>query len=364
MTSPGPDRPDPIPPGACIGVLGGGQLGRMLATAASRLGFEVHIFTPEDDSPAGRVAAKTTVADWSDIGALQRFADAVDVATYEFENIPVAAAKTVAERTRLRPGVESLERTQDRLTEKRFIDGLGLQPAAFHAVASQEALDRAVEAVGLPAILKTRRFGYDGKGQARLKGAEDLPGAFAKLGGGPCVLEALIPFEREISIVLARTVSGDVIAFDPVENRHAGGVLATSTVPAGISDATRRAAKQDATALADALGHVGVMAVEFFVLEDGALRVNEIAPRVHNSGHWTADACDLCQFEAHIRAICGWPLPKPIRHSDVTMTNLLGSDADDWRALAGESSARLTLYGKRSTKPGRKMGHISRLRRR
>ena len=351
-----------LPPGSRIGVLGGGQLGRMLAGAAARLGFDVHIYTPEADSPASRVAARTTVAAWNDLAALEAFAEAVDVVTYEFENVPVETARFVAARKPMRPGVDSLEQTQDRLTEKRFIAACGLSPAPFAAVDSEADLDPAAIAVGLPAILKTRRLGYDGKGQARVRTDADLKTAWAAVGGAPSVLEGFVAFEREISVILARGAAGETVAFDPPENRHEGGVLAVSTVPAAITTTTAAAALDAAQALAAALGHVGVMAVEFFVAQDGSLIVNEIAPRVHNSGHWTADACDVCQFEMHVRAVCGWPLPAPRRRADVEMQNLLGGAAGDWAALAAETDLRLTLYGKREARPGRKMGHLSRLR--
>ena len=350
----------PLPPGSRIGILGGGQLGRMLAMAAAELGFDVHIFTPETDSPAGRVAAHTIVAPYEDSAALARFAAGVDVVTFEFENVPVAALATCAALAPVQPGARSLERTQDRLTEKQFVTGLGLKTAAFAAVDTLADLEAALSQIGAPAILKTRRFGYDGKGQARIGTGSEAVAAFAALKSAPAILEGFVAFEREVSVVAARGADGAFAPFVVTHNVHAEGILRRSKAPAAVSPAIAEEAVAAAARIAEGLGHVGVLAVEFFVEADGGLRVNEIAPRVHNSGHWTQDAGSVSQFEQHIRAVAGWPLITPEPPSKpVTMVNLIGDDAADWRALAARPTARLHLYGKREQRPGRKMGHIT-----
>lgn len=354
----------PLPPGSTIGILGGGQLGRMLAMAAAELGFRVHIFTPKGDNPATDVAHSATLADWNDEPALGAFADSVDVATYEFENIPVEAVSGLADHVPVRPGVEALAVAQDRLAEKTMATGLGLGVAPFAPIDTLGDLEGALLKVPLPAILKTRRLGYDGKGQARIDRPEDAAAAWKAIGAVPAILEQRVDFRMEISVLLARAADGTKRAFDIPQNRHAAGILATSTVPAGIPADLARRAVDIAEQIAAALAYVGVLAVEMFVVPDGAgdrILVNEIAPRVHNSGHWTTDACLVSQFEQHIRAVAGWPLAEPRRHSDVTMTNLIGADVEAWAELAAEPGARVHLYGKEAVRPGRKMGHVNRV---
>ena len=357
--------PAPLPPGSVIGILGGGQLGRMLALAAAEMGFACHIFSPEADSPAFDVARDRTVAEWRDEAALAGFASRVDVITYEFENIPAEAVRFLAERKPVFPRPEALETGQDRLAEKTLMQELGIGVPAFAAVDRAGALEPALAEIGRPAILKTRRLGYDGKGQAIIRKGDDAAAAFAAIGSAPAILEAWVPFETELSAVVARARDGDLRAYDIGENRHERGILATTRVPARIDDRLQAEALRIAGRIAGALDYIGVLAIEIFVLNRGAearLLVNEIAPRVHNSGHWTSAGCLVSQFEQHIRAIAGWPLGDPARHSDVEMANLLGADVDDWFRLAAEPGARLHLYGKREARPGRKMGHVNRIR--
>jgi 5-(carboxyamino)imidazole ribonucleotide synthase len=357
---------EPLPPGSTIGILGGGQLGRMLSLAAARLGFRCHTYCPDPDSPAFDVSAAQTVAAYEDAAALEKFAHAVDVVTYEFENVPVAAAERLAEVVPVRPGARALAISQDRLTEKNFVGDLGIATAPFEAVDDGASLEAAIERVGLPAVLKTRRLGYDGKGQAILRATSDAGKAFAAIGGKPAILEGFVSFARESSIIAMRGADGTIAAYDPAENVHRDGILYTATVPAEISERTRAEARRIAEVLLGALDYVGVIGIELFVVGEGAsekLLVNEFAPRVHNSGHWTEDACAVSQFENHVRAIAAWPLGPTARHFDVTMTNLIGSDVEGWRSLAAEPGARLHLYGKREVRQGRKMGHVNRLRR-
>ena len=355
----------PIDPGMIVGILGGGQLGRMLALAAAELGLSCHIFCPDPKSPAFAVAAARTIAPYEDEAALAHFAGAIDIVTYEFENVPAATVDFLAGRVTVLPGVRSLAVAQDRLSEKRLMEELGIAVPAFAAVEALSDIYSALARTGRPAILKTRRLGYDGKGQAVIGAGDDPVSCWRAIGESPAILEAFISFRREISIVLARARDGDMRAWDVTENRHKAGILDTSTVPADITPGLAARAIATAEQIAAALDHVGVLAVEMFVLGDGddaRLMVNEIAPRVHNSGHWTADAALTSQFEQHIRAICGWPLGDTGRHSDVVMTNLIGEDAARWRELAAEPGARLHLYGKAEAHPGRKMGHVNRLR--
>jgi 5-(carboxyamino)imidazole ribonucleotide synthase len=354
----------PLAPGATIGILGGGQLGRMLAMAAAKLGFDVHIYTPEADSPASRVAAKTIVAAYDDADALLAFAEKVDVVTAEFENVPAeTAAALKAAGAVVRPNPRALEQTQDRITEKRLFESAGMKVAPFAEVSSRADLDAALTRIGMPAILKTRRLGYDGKGQARILSAADIAPAFEAMAGQDAILEGFVTFAREVSIVAARGADGEFAAYDLAENVHKDGILDTSTIPARCDDAVELEARAIAKRLAEKLDYVGVFAIEFFLMQGGALIGNEMAPRVHNSGHWTEAACAVSQFEQHIRAVAGWPLGATVRHSDAVMTNLIGADADDWSELAADPAAVLHLYGKREARPGRKMGHITRLRR-
>ncbi len=349
---------DRLAPGSTIGILGGGQLGRMLAVAAAELGFDCVVYEPEADCPAGRVAARCITAAWDDQEALAAFADCVDVVTFEFENVPAPSLAFLEKRAIIRPGLKSLQLTQDRLVEKQFIQGLGLETAPFAACDMLEDLDGAVAAIGLPAILKTRTLGYDGKGQFRLSQPSDAAEAWAALGGTPAILEGFVPFDREVSVILARAVDGSFAAYDVTENVHQGGILRTSTVPAQVSDTLGDQAVAAAAQIAEALDHIGVLAVEFFVVGE-RLVINEIAPRVHNSGHWTQDGCAADQFQQHIRAVVHWPLASTKRHAPhVVMTNLIGQDVDAWANLASQPDTFVHLYGKRTVRDGRKMGHV------
>lgn len=350
-----------VRPGDAIGILGGGQLGRMLALAAADMGLDVHIFTPESDSPASRVAKKTWVADWSDQAALREFAANIAVATIEFENVPVAATDLIEHLGKpVRPGGRTLARAQDRLAEKTFFREIGIEPAPFERVDGPDDIQPALERLGGNGVLKSRFSGYDGKGQVRLKGQAPAS-AWADVGAKPAVLEAWIAHECEISVVAARSAKGEFVAFDPPENDHSGGILRKSVFPASVSKSVVDEAMAMTRKLANALDYVGVLALELFVTKDGQLLANEFAPRVHNSGHWTQDACKVGQFEQHIRAVCGWPLGDPSRWADGEMINLLGEDAFGWeRALA--DGAKLHLYGKRDAVEGRKMGHLVRLK--
>ena len=330
-----------LPPGSTIGILGGGQLGRMLASAAAKLGYDTHILTPEIDSPAERVAKAVTHADYTDEVALKAFAEQCGAITYEFENVPVQSAEfLISIGAAVRPGAKSLEMAQDRLTEKRFLQGIGIQTVAIAEINGPEDIDAAIKSMNGAGILKRRRDGYDGKGQARLEAGDDYAEAWKALGEAPCILEAMAPFEREISGIVARSVDGHVSAFEPSENIHVNGILRDAIVPANVSDDVRKRAVAGATALAAALDHVGVLALEYFVLPDGELMANEYAPRVHNSGHWTPEACETGQFEQHMRAVAGLPLGAPTRHFAAKMENLLGDEAI---AAAGEPG--VTLYG-------------------
>lgn len=351
-----------LPAGATIGIIGGGQLGRMLAMAAARLGYRTIVLEPQADCPAAQVANRQIVAAYDDRQALAELASLSDVVTYEFENVPVGAAARLAEEVRVSPPAKALEVSQDRLVEKRFINGIGIATAAFMSVDSDAHLAEALSEFGGNGVLKTCRMGYDGKGQRVFRDfAGDVDGIHASMGGVPLVLEAFVPFEREISIIAARSLAGDLAAYDPAENVHRNGILHTSTVPARASAATAGAARLAAFAILEALDYVGVIGVEFFVLADGSLLVNEIAPRVHNSGHWTEAACAVSQFEQHIRAIAGLPLGNASRHSDCVMENLIGDDVERVPALLAEPDLMLHLYGKAEARPGRKMGHFTRI---
>jgi 5-(carboxyamino)imidazole ribonucleotide synthase len=351
----------PVAPGGTIGILGGGQLGRMLAQAASGLGFRTHIYSDEPDAPAFAVAAAHTLAHYDDAHALERFAAACDVVTFEFENVPAATAEILAGRKPIYPGARALAITQDRLDEKRFVAGLGLRTAPFAAVASPNDAEGALAHTGAPAILKTRRLGYDGKGQMKVADAAQAGAAFRSFKDAPSILEGFVDFAFEASVVAARGRDGSFAAYDPPENLHGDHILRRSSVPSRLNAAQCAEAKEMAKKIADALDYVGVLAVELFVAKEGGLLVNEIAPRVHNSGHWTQDACLVSQFEQHIRAVAGWPLGNPVRHSDAVMENLIGEDVSDWLRLASSGGA-LHLYGKKTVRPGRKMGHITRLK--
>jgi 5-(carboxyamino)imidazole ribonucleotide synthase len=351
-----------LKPGDTIGILGGGQLGRMLALAAARLGLRCNVFSPDPDSPAFDVVQRATCAEYADVAALELFAGEVDVITYEFENIPSGTAMILAARRPVLPDPSVLEITQDRLVEKDFVRRLGIATADYADVSSVETLREAIARIRLPAVLKTRRFGYDGKGQSIIRGAGDLQTIWSELGTKLAILEQFIPFEREISVVAARSADGRVECFDVTENEHRNHILKTSRVPAQIPDSLSEQAKAIATKIADAFNYVGVLAVEMFVVSgDGGptLLVNEIAPRVHNSGHWTLDGASVSQFEQHIRAIAGWPLAPVYRHGEVTMTNLIGSDIDDYGDWLTKPGATVHLYGKGTAREGRKMGHVT-----
>lgn len=354
-----------LKPGATIGILGGGQLARMLALAGARLGLKSHVFSPVPDDPAFDVCAAHTKADFLDETALAAFAESVDAVTYEFENVPARTAEVLEAHRPVRPNPQVLALTQDRLIEKQFVRGLGIATAEFADVTDVASLTQAVARLGRPSILKTRRFGYDGKGQTQIRDGVDLAQAFAALGGAPCILEAFVPFSKEVSVVAARGLNGEFRAYDVCENVHEHHILAVTTAPAAISDATARAAVEMVRAIAEAADYVGVLAVEMFVVSDAAgerLVVNEIAPRVHNSGHWTLDGAITSQFEQHMRAVAGMPLGATTRHGrQVIMRNLIGADADKWADILAEDGACLHLYGKRESRPGRKMGHVTRV---
>lgn len=347
-----------IAPGGTVGILGGGQLGRMLAVAASRLGLHVHIFAPELDAIARGQALHNTIADYDDLEALKTFASACDIVTYEFENVPAQTAATAAKHSTLFPSARALEVAQDRLVEKTFLeDKAGVAVVPFKDINSADDVKSAGADFGYPIILKTRRFGYDGKGQIKVGNDSEAKSAFDALSGG-IIAEGFAPFKREVSVVAARSENGDFAAYPLIENVHKNHILHTSICPAHSDDG---AAQAMAKSVMDALGYVGVMATEFFQMEDGSLIVNEIAPRVHNSGHLTQDAGCTDQFEQHIRAICGWPLgsAKPLHRTQ--MTNLIGDNVDAIEALAADSSAKLHLYGKGEARPARKMGHVNRV---
>ncbi|OEC97427.1 MULTISPECIES: 5-(carboxyamino)imidazole ribonucleotide synthase [Rhizobium] len=345
-----------------IGIIGGGQLGRMLAMAAARLNFRTVILEPQADCPAAHVANAQIAAAYDDAAALAELAKRCDVVTYEFENVPVTAAEDLALQVKVYPPPKALEMAQDRLTEKSFINGCGIPTARFHAVDSQDDLEKALADFGGQGVLKTRRLGYDGKGQRVYRSAADsAEGGYAALGSVPLILESFVSFEREISIIAARGSDGKVACYDPAENVHRNGILHTSTLPASISRETAAAARDAAEKILTALGYVGVIGIEFFVLADGSLIANEMAPRVHNSGHWTEAACVISQFEQHIRAVAGLPLGNPQRHSDCVMTNLIGDDIlalPQWLRL---DDTLVHLYGKTEARPGRKMGHVTQL---
>jgi 5-(carboxyamino)imidazole ribonucleotide synthase len=350
-----------IAPGGVIGILGGGQLGRMLALAAARLGMESHVYCPDADSPAFQVAHRVSCASYEDAAALAAFSEGVDAVTYEFENIPALAATFLSERRPVLPDVRALATTSDRLMEKTFVRSLGIATAEFRAIDRHSALAMAVATLGRPAVLKTRRFGYDGKGQTIIRPGTDLSEALQSMGGQPSILEAFVPFDKEVSVVAVRGDDGLIRTYDLVENRHRDHILDQSIVPASVPAGIEEAARTIAARIIGGLDYVGVLAVEMFLTKDGRLLVNEIAPRVHNSGHWTLDACLVSQFENHIRAVAGWPLGATERHSDAVMTNLIGADASAWQGYAGEGDVALHLYGKREARPGRKMGHVTRL---
>jgi len=351
-----------LAPGAVIGIIGGGQLGRMTALAAAPLGYRCHIFTPEENSPASQVSERTTVASYDDEAALAAFAASVDVITYEFENIPVETVERLSKLAPVRPRPSVLAVSQHRVAEKDFARESGAETAPYRHVTSLEQLRAAVEEIGRPAVLKTCRFGYDGKGQVKIVAETGLAEAWASLNTDDAVLEGFVAFEKEISVIVARGVDGTSRAFPVAENHHVDHILSTSTVPAVIPPETEAAARSVAEALAERLDLVGLLAVEMFVTSEGKVLVNEVAPRPHNSGHWTQDGCATSQFEQFVRAVTGLPLgPVEVRFPTV-MQNLIGDDVEQWKSIVAEPNAKLHLYGKAEARPGRKMGHVNRIR--
>jgi 5-(carboxyamino)imidazole ribonucleotide synthase len=352
----------PLPPNATIGLVGGGQLGRMSALAAARLGYRCHILTREPDSPAGQVSAGVTISDYQDPVALREFAAAVDVISFEFENVSAEGLDLLASLKPVRPAPGILRISQDRVIEKSFVNGVGVPTARWRAVATLDELRAAAGELGLPAVLKTTRLGYDGKGQRLLRATDELPGAFSELAPKPLILEGFVDFAQEISVVIARGADGSLSAFDTVENRHHDHILDLTLAPARVPVGVVERSQAIARTIATALDLVGLLAVEMFVDADGRVLVNEIAPRPHNSGHWTIDACPASQFELHIRSIAGLPLPAATRHSDAVMKNLVGPDATAlWPAILAAPGLIPHLYGKAEARPGRKMGHVTRL---
>jgi 5-(carboxyamino)imidazole ribonucleotide synthase len=355
-----------LPPGSTIGILGGGQLGRMLAMAAARLGLKSHIYAPSAQSPAFDVATKRTVAAYEDEAQLAAFANAISVATYEFENIPVGTVEFLSRHVPVRPGAKALACAQDRINEKTLARELGAMTAEFAAIDSHEALIKALDGgFPIPAVLKTRRFGYDGKGQAEIARREDAEAAWAHMRGQPSILESFVNFRAEVSIIAARGCDGSFNTFDVTQNEHRHHILHRSVAPAPLAPEVAAEAITIAEKIAQRLDYVGVFAVEFFVVaENGRERlfVNEMAPRVHNSGHWTIDGALTSQFEQHIRAVAGWPLGSTeLKAPGAEMINLIGDDILAWPQIAADRGACLHHYGKSEIRPGRKMGHVNRL---
>ncbi len=352
-----------LKPGACIGIIGGGQLGRMLALAAARLGLKTLVLDPQENAPAFQVSNGAIIAAYDDGDALSKLAAQSDVITYEFENIDLTAVKALEETHVCHPNSKALATSQDRLVEKSFFNDLGIETAPFFEVSSRDELNEALKQTGGFGIVKSRRFGYDGKGQIRLSPDDTvaLEQANELIQKTPCILEGFVNFEREISIVAARNSDGQTELFEVAENVHVDGILSTSTLPARVGEATRARAQAIAVQTLDALKYVGVLAIEFFVNENGDLLVNEFAPRVHNSGHWTEAACVISQFEQHIRAVSGLPLISTHRHSDCIMENLIGEDVYRVPEILTRPDTLLHLYGKEEVRTGRKMGHFTTL---
>lgn len=351
----------PLPPGSRIGILGGGQLGRMTALAAARLGYKCHVWCPADDEPALQVVDARTIAPYDDGAALDAFAKAVDVVTFEFENVPADTVRRLEAKLPVRPGSRALHVAQNRLREKNFLRRIGVPTAEFREIANAEALARAVRDIGCPAVLKSAMFGYDGKGQVLIRSETGLAEAWAAMGAAVGIVESFVDFSAEISVIVARGLDGSAATYDPVENRHVDHILDTTIAPARIEERLLMQAEALARHIGEALELVGLVAVEMFVTTDGRLLVNELAPRPHNSGHWTIDACVTSQFEQLVRAVCGLPLGSTERHSDAVMKNLIGHAVDDWLKILHEPGAKLHLYGKGAAHPRRKMGHVTRL---
>lgn len=354
----------PLPPGSTIGIFGGGQLGRMTALAAARLGYRCHVFTPELDSPCQQVAAGATIADYDDRAALDRFAREVQVVTSEFENVSADALRYLAQRVPVRPGPEVLAVAQDRIKEKTFCNKVGAPTTPFHAVRGPEDVARALADLGQPAVLKTARMGYDGKGQVKLDATTVPAEAWAAMKADEGIVESWVAFEREISVIVARGVDGNMLAYPAVENRHKHHILDETVMPAPIGKPVAAEADRLAKLLAEKLDVVGLLAVEMFVTAQGQVLINEMAPRPHNSGHWSIDACVTSQFEQCVRAVAGLPLGSVEALGDAVMKNLIGDEAKDWLKYLGDPAAKLHLYGKAEARPGRKMGHVTWLKRR
>ncbi len=359
--APSADRGQSFGPGATLGILGGGQLGRMAALAAARLGLNCHIYCPDENSPAAQVTPRSTVASYEDEAALRAFAEAVDLVTFEFENVPDKTASFLAAHRPTRPSPRVLHLCQERLREKDFLNEIGVATTRYMEIARPEALERAVRAIGRPCVLKSARFGYDGKGQVRINSDTDLDEAWRAMGADIGILEAYVDFDQEISVIVARGVDCTVAVYPPVENQHRNHILDVTIAPARISPAIAMKAEAIGRHIAESMDVVGLIAVEMFVTESGEVLVNELAPRPHNSGHWTIDACVTSQFEQFVRAVCGLPLGSVERLSDAVMKNLIGEEAGHWREILGEPGAKLHLYGKEEARPGRKMGHVTRL---
>jgi 5-(carboxyamino)imidazole ribonucleotide synthase len=356
------DGPFPLAPGAVIGILGGGQLGRMLAMAAARLGFDVAVLDPEPDAPAKRLAAHRLTGAYDDPFELLKLAAIADVITFEFENVPAQAIAILeAAGAQVAPGAQALAVAQDRLAEKVFLNEAGAPTVAFAEANQTDDIAEALQRLGQPLLLKSRRGGYDGKGQAWVRLPREAASAFAAVGNVPCIVEAPADFRRELSVIAARGRGGEIALYPLAENHHENGILRRTVAPAKATATTLAQAERIAATLLAALGYVGVIGIELFERDDGRLLVNEFAPRVHNTGHWTLDGCEVDQFEQHIRAIAGWPLGPTEAIARVEMTNLIGDEANDWARLASEPETRLWLYGKAEARPGRKMGHVNRL---
>lgn len=353
----------PLPPGATIGVIGGGQLGRMTALAAARLGFDVAVLDPQPTSPAARVAARFIEAAYDDPAGLEALAEVSDVVTFEFENVPAASTQRLLDLgVEVAPNPRALAIAQDRLAEKTFLNSIGVPTVAFAEASSRRAATEAVKTLGAPCLIKTRRQGYDGKGQTWIEHLSDAADAYARIGAQPAIIEAPANFVRELSAIAARGRNGETALYPLGENHHENGILRRTHAPAEVGSATAEQAQQITARILTSLDYVGVLAVEMFELKGGRLLVNEIAPRVHNSGHWTLDGCEVDQFEQHVRAVAGWPLGPTIALAATEMVNLLGDEAEEWPKLIADPTARLWLYGKPQARPGRKMGHVNRLR--
>ena len=353
----------PLPPGSTIGVIGGGQLGRMLAMAAARLGFDIAILDPDPDGPAARVGARAVVAAYDDADALKAMAESCQVVTFEFENVPAESVQRLLDQgAAVFPGPRALAISQDRVAEKTFLNSVGVPTVAFAEASSKRGATEAVKSLGPPCLIKTRRQGYDGKGQMWIEHVADAADAYARIGSQPAIVEAPANFMRELSAIAARGHNGEIALYPLGENHHENGILRRTSAPAEVLPATAQQAQQIVARIMTSLEYVGVLAVEMFELDDGRLLVNEIAPRVHNSGHWTLDGCEVDQFEQHIRAIAGWPLGPTDALAATEMVNLIGDEIEDWPRLIADPTARLWLYGKGEARAGRKLGHVNRLK--